>query len=97
MSTHNIYFYGELTKIILQLSSNILLTCSTDSPNQTHSFWQLSFNKQKQAFHKNREFSSHIYATQRDLGKRHRSGDQIPSDWGLPALFALQEFLRIKK
>ena len=28
MSTHNIYFYGELTKIILQLSSNTLLICS---------------------------------------------------------------------
>ena len=27
MSTHNICFYGELTKIILQLSSNILLIC----------------------------------------------------------------------
>ena len=32
MSTHNICFYGELTKIILQLSSNtgILLICSTE-------------------------------------------------------------------
>ena len=29
MSTHNIYFYGELTKIILQLSSNTLLICSS--------------------------------------------------------------------
>ena len=28
MSTHNIRFYGELTKIILQLSSNTLLICS---------------------------------------------------------------------
>ena len=28
MSTHNICFYGELTKIILQLSSNTLLTSS---------------------------------------------------------------------
>ena len=28
MSTHNICFYGELTKIILELSSNTLLTCS---------------------------------------------------------------------
>ena len=29
MSTHNVSFYGELTKIILQLSSNTLLVCST--------------------------------------------------------------------
>ena len=29
MSTHNIQFYGELTKIILQLSSNTLLICSS--------------------------------------------------------------------
>ena len=29
MSTHNICFYGELTKIILQLSSTTLLICST--------------------------------------------------------------------
>ena len=28
MSTHSICFYGELTKIILQLSSNTLLICS---------------------------------------------------------------------
>ena len=28
MSTHNISFYGELTKIILQLSSNALLIFS---------------------------------------------------------------------
>ena len=27
MSTHNIYFYRELTKIILQLSSDTLLIC----------------------------------------------------------------------
>ena len=27
MSTHNIYFYGELTKTILQLSSNTLPIC----------------------------------------------------------------------
>ena len=27
---HNIYFYGELTTIILQLSSNTLLICSAD-------------------------------------------------------------------
>ena len=29
MSTHNICFYGELTKIILELSSNTLLVCYT--------------------------------------------------------------------
>ena len=29
MNTHNICFYGELTKIVLELSSNILLVCST--------------------------------------------------------------------
>ena len=29
-STHNICFYGELTKIIFQLSSNTHLICSTD-------------------------------------------------------------------
>ena len=29
MSTHNIGFYGELTKIIHQLSSNTLLICSS--------------------------------------------------------------------
>ena len=29
MSNHNICFYGELTKIILQLSSNTLLICSS--------------------------------------------------------------------
>ena len=33
MSTHNICFYGELTKIILQLSSNTLLIC----PSTVHS------------------------------------------------------------
>ena len=31
MSTHNIRFNGELTKIILQLSPNTHLICSTDS------------------------------------------------------------------
>ena len=31
MSTHNICFYGEMTKIILQLSSNTHLICSTDT------------------------------------------------------------------
>ena len=29
MSTHNICFYGELTKIMLQLSSNTLFICSS--------------------------------------------------------------------
>ena len=33
MSTHNICFYEELTKIILELSSNTLLICSTDYSN----------------------------------------------------------------
>ena len=31
MSTHNIYFYGELTKIIIQLSSNTLIGSSAAS------------------------------------------------------------------
>ena len=30
MSTHNICFYGELTKIILELSPNTHLICSTE-------------------------------------------------------------------
>ena len=34
MSTHNIRFYGEMTKIILQLSLNALLICS--SVNHDH-------------------------------------------------------------
>ena len=29
MSTHNICFYGEITKIISKLASNTLLICST--------------------------------------------------------------------
>ena len=33
MSTHNICFCGELTKIILQLSGNNLLICSSESIN----------------------------------------------------------------
>ena len=33
MGTHNIYFYGELTKNILQLSSNTLLICSSALEN----------------------------------------------------------------
>ena len=37
MSTHNICFYGELTKIILQLSSNIHLICCTESAAQAES------------------------------------------------------------
>ena len=32
MSTHNIYFYGELKKIILELSSNIHHTCFSAYP-----------------------------------------------------------------
>ena len=35
MSTHNICFYGELKKIILQLSSNTLLICSSDDSHKT--------------------------------------------------------------
>ena len=31
MRTRNVCFYGELTKIILELSSNTLLICSTDA------------------------------------------------------------------
>ena len=31
MSTHNICFYGELTKLISELSSNTLLICSTET------------------------------------------------------------------
>ena len=34
MSTHNICFYGQLTNIILQLSSNILLMCSSVHSNR---------------------------------------------------------------
>ena len=30
MSTHNIGFYGEITKIIPKLSLNTFLICSTD-------------------------------------------------------------------
>ena len=33
MSTHNICFYGELMEIIVQLSSNTLLTSSTVTVN----------------------------------------------------------------
>ena len=33
MGTHNICFYGELTKIILQLSSNTHFICSTEIYN----------------------------------------------------------------
>ena len=29
MSTHNVRFYGELAKIVLQLSLNTLLICSS--------------------------------------------------------------------
>ena len=31
MSTHNICFYGEITKIIPKFSSNTLLICSSES------------------------------------------------------------------
>ena len=33
MSTHDICFYGEITKIIPKLSSNTLLICSSDRFN----------------------------------------------------------------
>ena len=36
MSTHNICFYGELTKIVLHLSSNTLLICSTGLQNTVY-------------------------------------------------------------
>ena len=39
MSPHNIYFYGDLTKIILQLSSNTHLTCSFVVENT----WEILF------------------------------------------------------
>ena len=42
MSTHNICFYGELTKIILQLSSNTLLICSTVGLLQYENFNNLT-------------------------------------------------------
>ena len=35
MSTHNMYFYGELTKIILELLSNTHVICSTGSTELT--------------------------------------------------------------
>ena len=34
MSSHNMCFYGELMKIILQLSSNTLLICSSVKYNE---------------------------------------------------------------
>ena len=39
MSTHNICFCGALSKIILQLSSNSLLICSTESFTSCGSLW----------------------------------------------------------
>ena len=43
MSTHNICFYGELTKIILKLSSNTLLICSTDQADMSLSCLTVGF------------------------------------------------------
>ena len=37
MSTHNIYFYAELAKIVLELLSNTRFICSTDS---TTVYWK---------------------------------------------------------
>ena len=39
MSTHNIGFYGELTKIILQLSSDTLLICSSEFKTQVSTIY----------------------------------------------------------
>ena len=36
MSTHNLCFYGELTKIILQSSVNTHFICSLDKPSQMY-------------------------------------------------------------
>ena len=38
MSTHNMFFYGELTKIILELSPNTLLISSTSGGGENISF-----------------------------------------------------------
>ena len=39
MSTHNICFYGELMKIILQLSSNTLLICFTEQVAKMNNYY----------------------------------------------------------
>ena len=38
MSTHNMFFYGELTNIILELSPNTLLISSTSGGGENISF-----------------------------------------------------------
>ena len=44
MSTHNIGFYGDLTKIIFELSSNTHLISSADQPSRpAHSFMENCF------------------------------------------------------
>ena len=43
MSTHNICFYGELTKIILQLSWNTLLICSSEFFGKPHPYPQMRY------------------------------------------------------
>ena len=43
LSTHNICFYGELTKIILQLSPNTLLICSSATIKVSYTVMILSF------------------------------------------------------
>ena len=54
MSTHNICFYGELTKIILQLSSNTHLICSTDTASDSFitEVTLKEINKQKYTYNK---------------------------------------------
>ena len=36
MNTHNIFFYGDIWKIIIELSLNILLICSTVQGTQAN-------------------------------------------------------------
>ena len=38
MGTHNICFYGELSKIVLQLSLNTLFICSSDQTARCSNF-----------------------------------------------------------
>ena len=52
MSTHNICFYGEITKIIPKLSSNTLLICSTDDLDG------INIKCPKTSAHYNREIDS---------------------------------------
>ena len=48
MSFHNLRFYGELTKIILQLSLNTLLICS---PAEWGNYWKLPFGEVNHLFY----------------------------------------------